>query len=145
MLSIAPALLVSKTRGNYPAPEAVMAAAVEGAQVDFDTAMRIESRYLTKLATGQVAKNMIGTLFFQMNEVKAGKSRPSDIPKSKVAKVGILGAGMMGSGIAWACADRGVACVLKDTSLEKAANGKSYSGQIAGQARREKPHLTGRC
>lgn len=130
MLSIAPAMLVSKTRGNYPAPEAIMAAAVEGAQVDFDTALRIESRYMTKIATGQVAKNMISTLFFQMNEVKSGKSRPADIAKCKVAKVGILGAGMMGAGIAWACADRGVACVLKDTSIEKAEHGKAYSGKL---------------
>ena len=141
MLSIAPAMLISKTRGNYPAPEAVMSAAVEGAQVDFDTAMRIESRYLTRLATGQVAKNMISTLFFQMNEVKAGKSRPADIARSKVSKVGILGAGMMGSGIAWACANRGVSCVLKDTNLEKAENGKAYSGKLLAR-RVEKNRMT---
>ena len=130
MLSVAPAMLIEKTRGNYPAPAAIMAAAVEGAQVDFDTANRIESRYFTQLAAGQVSKNMIGTFFFQMNEVKAGKSRPAGIAKSKTQKVGILGAGMMGAGIAWACASKGIACVLKDASIEKAEAGKAYSGKL---------------
>ncbi len=130
LLSVAPAMLTEKTRGNYPAPEAIMAVAVEGAQVDVDTALRIESRYFTQLAVGQVSKNMIGTFFFQMNEVKAGKSRPADIAKSKVKKVGILGAGMMGSGIAWACASKGIACVLKDASIEKAQEGKAYSAKL---------------
>jgi 3-hydroxyacyl-CoA dehydrogenase/enoyl-CoA hydratase/3-hydroxybutyryl-CoA epimerase len=127
MLAGAPAMLLDKTRGNLPAPEAVLAAAVEGAQVDFDTAMRIESRYLTRLATGQVAKNMIGTLFFQLNEVKAGESRPGNSARHKAARVGILGAGMMGAGIAWACASRGVACVLKDLDIAGAQKGKSHS------------------
>ena len=130
MLAIAPAMLLDKTRGNLPAPEAILAAAVEGAQVDFDTAMRIESRYMTKLATGQVAKNMIGTFFFQLNEVKAGRSRPGDAPRRKATKVGVLGAGMMGAGIAWACASRGVPCVLKDVSLDKAEAGKAYSAKL---------------
>ncbi|HMN84062.1 MAG TPA: 3-hydroxyacyl-CoA dehydrogenase NAD-binding domain-containing protein, partial [Burkholderiaceae bacterium] len=141
MLAMAPAMLLAKTRGNLPAPEAILATAVEGAQVDFDTAMRIETRYLTKLATGQVAKNLIGTFFFQMNEVKAGLSRPKDVPKAKVARVGILGAGMMGSGIAWACANRGVPCVLLDTALERAQKGKAYSGSLLAK-RVERNRLT---
>ena len=130
MLPIAPALLQQQTRGNFPAPEAILSAAVEGAQVDFDTAMRIESRYLTRLATGQVAKNMIGTLFFQLNEVKAGKSRPVGPARWQATRVGILGAGMMGAGIAWACASRGVACVLKDVDLAKAEHGKTHSARL---------------
>ena len=130
MLSVAPAMLIEKTRGNYPAPEAIMAAAVEGAQVDFDTANRIESRYFTQLAAGQVSKNMISSLFFQMNEVKAGKSRPAGFVKNKFNKVGILGAGMMGAGIAWACASKAIACVLHDTTLEKAESGKAYSAKL---------------
>ena len=130
MLAIAPAMLLDKTRGNLPAPEAIMAAAVEGAQVDFDTAMRIESRYLTKLATGQIAKNMINTFFFQLNEVKAGKSRPAAIARQKVTRVGVLGAGMMGAGIAWACASRGIDCVLKDVSETAAEKGKAYSASL---------------
>lgn len=130
MLPVAPALMTHKTRGNFPAPEAILSAAVEGMRVDFDTAMRIESRYFVKLATDQVAKNMIGTFFFQMNEVKAGKSRPVGPAKWKAGKVGILGAGMMGAGIAWACANRGIACVLKDTDQDKADEGKAYTGKL---------------
>ncbi|MES2071159.1 MAG: 3-hydroxyacyl-CoA dehydrogenase NAD-binding domain-containing protein [Pseudomonadota bacterium] len=124
MIMVAPAMLRDKTRGNYPAPEAILAAMVEGAQVDFDNALKIEGRYFTHLATGQVAKNMIGTLFFQMQEISAGKSRPKDVPKWKASKVGILGAGMMGAGIAAVTAARGIPCVLKDISLEQAEKGK---------------------
>ena len=76
MLSVAPAVLKQKTRGLYPAPEYALAAMVEGAQVDFDTALRIESRYLAKLITSPVAKNMINTFFFNMNAIKSGQSRP---------------------------------------------------------------------
>ncbi|HZW19725.1 3-hydroxyacyl-CoA dehydrogenase NAD-binding domain-containing protein [Noviherbaspirillum sp.] len=130
MQMAAPAMLREKTRGLYPAPEAILCAMVEGAQVDFDNALVIEGRYFTRLATGQVAKNMIGTFFFQMQEVSAGKSRPRDIPKWKAGKVGILGAGMMGAGIAWANASRGIPCVLKDVGLEQAEKGKSYSARL---------------
>ncbi|QNM95904.1 3-hydroxyacyl-CoA dehydrogenase NAD-binding domain-containing protein [Chitinimonas koreensis] len=130
MLAVAPAMLYEKTRGNYPAAEAILAAMVEGAQVDFATACRIETRYFTKLATGQVAKNLIGTLFFAMNEIKAGAGRPAGIAPQPVARVGVLGAGMMGAGIAWACASRGIEVVLKDVSLEAAEKGKAYSAKL---------------
>ena len=133
MLAVAPAMLIDKTHGNLPAPEAILAAAVEGAQVDFDTAMRIESRYLTKLATGQVAKNMIGTFFFQMNEVRAGKSRPPVPARFSSTRVGVIGAGMMGAGIAWACASRGIDCVLKDVSQEAADKGKAHTEALVAR------------
>jgi 3-hydroxyacyl-CoA dehydrogenase/enoyl-CoA hydratase/3-hydroxybutyryl-CoA epimerase len=109
---------------------------VEGACVDFDTALRIESRYLAKLAVGGVAKNLI-SLFFNRNAIKSGASRPKDVPKWKATKVGILGAGMMGGGIAWANMNRGVSCVLKDISLEKAEAGKAYSAMLPRAAGRE--------
>ena len=141
-LTVAPAMLKLKTRGLYPAPEAVLCAMTEGAQVDFDTALRIESRYLTKVMTGQVAKNMINTFFFNMNAVKSGQSRPSGVPKFKPQKVGVLGAGMMGAGIAYAQAARGIATVLKDVSLEKANAGKAYSAKIT-QALVSKGRMTG--
>jgi len=124
MIMAAPAMLREKTRGNYPAPEAILAAMVEGAQVDFDNALKIEGRYFTRLVTGQVSKNMIGTLFFQMQEIGAGKSRPKDMAKWKVGKLGILGAGMMGASIAAVSAVRGIACVLKDLDQEHADKGK---------------------
>jgi 3-hydroxyacyl-CoA dehydrogenase/enoyl-CoA hydratase/3-hydroxybutyryl-CoA epimerase len=130
MLSVAPAVLKQKTRGLYPAPEYALAAMVEGAQVDFDTALRIESRYLAKLIVSPVAKNMINTFFFNMNAIKSGQSRPKDVPRYKPQKVGLLGAGMMGAGIAYAQASRGVPTVLKDVSLDKAEHGKAYSQKI---------------
>jgi 3-hydroxyacyl-CoA dehydrogenase/enoyl-CoA hydratase/3-hydroxybutyryl-CoA epimerase len=138
MLTIAPAMLIEKTRGLYPAPEAIMAAAAESASVDFDTAMRIESRYMARLAVGQAAKNMI-TLFFNRTAIRGGASRPKDVPKWKATKVGILGAGMMGGGIAWANALRGVPCVLKDVTLEQAQKGKVYSERLA--AKRNRPQV----
>jgi len=130
MLAIAPAMLVDKTRGLYPAPQAILAAMVEGAEVDFDTALRIESRHFAKLAVGQVAKNMITAFHFNLSAIRSGASRPKDAPRWKPAKVGILGAGMMGGGIAWACASRGIDCVLKDVSDDKAAAGKGISEKL---------------
>jgi len=130
MLTVAPAMLVEKTHGVYPAPKAILSAAVEGAQVPFDVATRIESRYFVELVTGQVAKNMIGTFFFQLNEIKGGAARPKDVPRWKATKVGVLGAGMMGSGIAYANAARGIPTVLKDVTIEQAEQGKAYSARI---------------
>jgi 3-hydroxyacyl-CoA dehydrogenase/enoyl-CoA hydratase/3-hydroxybutyryl-CoA epimerase len=129
-LAVAPAMLTQKTRGLYPAPEAIMACMVEGARVDFDTALRIESRYLAELMVGQVAKNMITAFFFNLNAIKAGAGRPKDVPRAKFAKVGILGAGMMGAGIAYANAMRGVPSVLKDVALEQAEKGLGYSRKL---------------
>ncbi|WP_180172228.1 3-hydroxyacyl-CoA dehydrogenase NAD-binding domain-containing protein [Acinetobacter sp. YH12023] len=130
MLAIAPAMLRDKTKGCYPAPEAIMSAAVEGAQVDVDTALTIESRYFTYLATGQISKNMIGTFWHGLNAIKSGASRPKDVAKWQATKVGILGAGMMGAGIAYATASKGIAVVLKDISVEAAEKGKAYSQKL---------------
>jgi 3-hydroxyacyl-CoA dehydrogenase/enoyl-CoA hydratase/3-hydroxybutyryl-CoA epimerase len=147
MLSVAPAVLKQKTRGLYPAPESALAAMVEGAQVDFDTALRIESRYLARLIVSPVAKNMINTFFFNLNAIKAGQSRPNPstgpgrADRWQPRKVGILGAGMMGAGIAHAQASRGIATVLKDVSLDKAEAGKAYSAKIT-QARVDKGRMS---
>ena len=130
MLAIAPAMLRDKTKGCYPAPEAIMAAAVEGAQVDVDTALSIESRYFTYLATGQISKNMIGTFWHGLNAIKSGASRPKNITKWKATKVGVLGAGMMGAGISYATASKGIQVVLKDVTLENAEKGKAYSQKL---------------
>ena len=140
MLAVAPAALKQKTRGLYPAPEYALAAMVEGAQVDFDTALRIESRYLARLIVSPVAKNMINTFFFNLNAIKAGQSRPHWEGRFVPRKVGILGAGMMGGGIAYAQASRGIATVLKDVSLAKAEAGKAYSLKLT-QARVEKGRM----
>lgn len=130
VLAIAPAMLRDKTKGCYPAPEAIIAAAVEGAQVDFDTALRIESRYFTELAVGQISKNMIGTFWHGLNAIKSGASRPANIAKWQATKVGVLGAGMMGAGIAYSSAIKGIAVVLKDVSIENAEKGKAYSQKL---------------
>ena len=140
MLSMAPAMVVEKTRGLYPAPKAVMSAMVEGAYVDFDTALRIESRYLARLAVGGVAKNLI-SLFFNRTAIKSGASRPKGVPKWQATRVGILGAGMMGGGIAWANANRGIACVLKDVTQERAEAGKAYSAKILERRKKDQKAL----
>ena len=130
MLAIAPSILRSKTNGCFPAPEKILCAAVEGAQVDFDTAHLIETRYFTELVTGQVAKNMIGTFWFQLNQINAGSSRPQGFAPYVTRKVGVLGAGMMGAGIAYASACAGIDVVLKDIDLAAAEKGKAHSAAL---------------
>ncbi|ARB26516.1 enoyl-CoA hydratase/isomerase family protein [Pseudomonas tolaasii] len=130
MLAIAPSILRSKTQGCFPAPEKILCAAVEGAQVDFDTAQLIETRYFTELVTGQVAKNMIGTFWFQLNEINAGGSRPKGFAPYVTRKVGVLGAGMMGAGIAYVSASAGVEVVLKDIDSAAAEKGKAHSAAL---------------
>lgn len=138
MLPIAPAMIRAKTKGTLPAPESILAVMIEGLQVDIDTAMRIESRYFVELVCSQVAKNMIGTFWYQMNEIKAGAARPKNIERKKVKKLGVLGAGMMGAGIAYSSAMKGIEVVLKDVSLESAEKGKAYSENIVNKKLQKK-------
>ncbi|MDB5969964.1 MAG: 3-hydroxyacyl-CoA dehydrogenase [Hydrocarboniphaga sp.] len=134
LVTTATAMLAKKTRGLLPAPERILAVAAEATLVDFDTALRIESRGLTFLAMTPQAKNIISTMFFQMNEVNGGAGRPKGIAKSKVKKLGILGAGMMGQGIAYASAMVGIEVVLRDVTLEAAQKGKAYSEKLLSAA-----------
>ncbi|GIF22095.1 3-hydroxyacyl-CoA dehydrogenase/enoyl-CoA hydratase/3-hydroxybutyryl-CoA epimerase [Actinoplanes tereljensis] len=116
-----PATLRKQLKGNrMPAPEAILETAVEGAQVDFETAQLIETRRLISLLTGQIAKNMMGALFFDLRAVNGGLARPrvEVLPATKVA---VLGAGMMGAGIAATCARAGLPVVVKDVTPELAA------------------------
>ncbi|MEV4432520.1 3-hydroxyacyl-CoA dehydrogenase NAD-binding domain-containing protein [Streptomyces sp. NPDC049555] len=130
-----PATLRKQTGGApYPAPRSILAAAVEGAQVDFATAQVIEGRYFTELVIGQTSKNMIQAFFFDLQAVNSGRSRPAGVPERTVRKVAVLGAGMMGAGIAYACARAGMEVVLKDVSPENAAQGKAYSAGLLGKA-----------
>ena len=115
---------------NYPAPKAIMAAAVEGAQVDVDTALAIEGRYFTSLAVGPVAKNMIQAFFFDLQQVNGLRGRSKDAERYQPKKVVVLGAGMMGAGIAYQCAKSGLEVVLKDVSQEAADKGRAYSEKL---------------
>ena len=130
MLAVAPAMMRKETKGNYPAPHAIMAAAIEGAQVDFETASRIESRYFAKLASGQVSKNMINAFWKQLNQIKKGASRPKNVPPQPTQKVGVLGAGMMGHGIAYVSAVAGMQVVMTDVDQESADVGKAKIATI---------------
>ena len=115
-----PANLRKQLKGaNYPAPHHIMAAAVEGAQVDFDNAIEIEGRYFVDLVTSQVAKNMIQAFFFDLQRVNGDRGRPEGIEPFKPSKVVVLGAGMMGAAIAYVCAKAGIEVVLKDVSLRR--------------------------
>ena len=126
-----PALLRKQTKGAvYPAPRAILSAAVEGAQVDFDTASRIESRYLTSLIVNQGSKNMIQAFFFDLQAINSGSLRPEGVERWKATKVGVLGAGMMGAGIAYSCARAGMQVVLKDVSTDNAEKGKAYTAKL---------------
>ncbi|MFD9791008.1 3-hydroxyacyl-CoA dehydrogenase NAD-binding domain-containing protein [Streptomyces sp. NPDC059070] len=130
-----PANLKKQLNGApYPAPRNILAAAVEGSQVDFETALTIEARYFTELVTGQTAKNMIQAFFFDLQAVNSGANRPKGIEPRPVRKVAVLGAGMMGAGIAYSCARAGIEVVLKDVSAEAAHKGKAYSEKLLAKA-----------
>ncbi|MET9560327.1 3-hydroxyacyl-CoA dehydrogenase NAD-binding domain-containing protein [Streptomyces tauricus] len=130
-----PANLRKQTGGApYPAPRNILAAAVEGSQVDFETAQVIEARYFVELAAGQTSKNMIQAFFFDLQAVNSGANRPGGVEPRQVRKVAVLGAGMMGAGIAYSCARAGIDVVLKDVSAEAAAKGKNYSEKLCAKA-----------
>jgi 3-hydroxyacyl-CoA dehydrogenase/enoyl-CoA hydratase/3-hydroxybutyryl-CoA epimerase len=135
MLPMFPATLRKQTKGApFPAPRAILAAAVEGAAVDVDTALRIESRWFVSLLTGQVSRNMIKAFFFDMQAIASGASRPDGYERWTPSRVAVLGAGMMGAGIAYECARAGWDVRLKDVSLEAAERGKAYSATVLGKA-----------
>ena len=121
------AMLRAKTFGNYPAPEAILNCVYNGCQVDIDTGCKVEMREFAKLATGVESKNMIRSLFFGIASASKLASRPKGVPKASYRKVGILGAGMMGAGIAFSAAEGGMDVVLLDSSTDGAARGKAYS------------------
>ncbi|MDO8209521.1 3-hydroxyacyl-CoA dehydrogenase NAD-binding domain-containing protein [Conexibacter sp. CPCC 206217] len=130
-----PANLKKQLKGaNYPAPKAIMAVAVEGAQVDFDSALEIEGRYFVALATGQVSKNMIQAFFFDLQQVNGDRGRPAEIERYRAKKAVVLGAGMMGAAIAYVCAKAGIEVVLKDVDQAAAERGKDYSKRLLEKA-----------
>ncbi|MEP4149330.1 MAG: 3-hydroxyacyl-CoA dehydrogenase NAD-binding domain-containing protein [Halioglobus sp.] len=122
-----PVNVMVQTKGNMPAQQVIMAAVIDSARVDYDTAHIVEARYFQRLLLDQVSRNMMTTFFVQMNQLDAGASRPDGIEKTDVKKLGILGAGVMGAGIAFAASKVGIEVVLKDLSQENADKGKAYA------------------
>ncbi len=127
------ALLRKKTYGNYPATQAIMSCIYEGLQLPFDRALIVEARYFTKCVLSKESKHMIRTLWFTKNSADKGEARPKNIPDKEIKKVGVLGAGMMGAGIAYVSANAGIQVILKDVTIERAELGKQYSVDILNQ------------
>jgi len=125
----ASAMVHSKTFGVYPAAKALLSAVYEGLQVPFDTALKIEARYFTQLLLNPSSGAMVRSLFVNKQALEKGANRP-DVPDERVKKVGVLGAGMMGAGIAYVSANAGIEVVLIDSTQEAADKGKSYSTGI---------------
>lgn len=130
-----PVNVMVQTWGNMPAQKVITAAVIDSARVDYDTAHIIEARYFQRLLLDQVARNMMTTFFVQMNKLDAGESRPAGIEKTQVKKLGILGAGVMGAGIAFNASKVGIDVVLKDLTIENAEKGKAYAATACEKSR----------
>ncbi len=128
------AAVLEKTHGNYPAPLAILACVEEGLAVDMEQAIEIEAKYFVQVARSKVAGNLIRTMFLGLNKANKGASRPPGIDKTEVKKLGVLGAGLMGAGIAYVSALVGIEVVLKDVSTEAAEKGKAYSRKLLDKA-----------
>ncbi|MBP0481384.1 3-hydroxyacyl-CoA dehydrogenase NAD-binding domain-containing protein [Sagittula salina] len=123
----ASAMVNGKTKGVYPAAKALLSAVYEGALVPFDTALKIEARWFTNVLMNPSSGNMIRSLFINKEALEKGAVRPTDVPDQRVKKVGVLGAGMMGAGIALVSAQAGIEVVLIDQKQEAADRGKAYT------------------
>ena len=127
------AMAQRETNHNYPAVEGILSSMYEGSIVPMDTAIKIESKYFTKQLTGTVAPNMIRTLFVNKQAAEKGEGRPEGVPKAKLDKIAVLGAGMMGAGIAYVSAKAGIEVVLLDQTSEQAERGKAVSEKIVAK------------
>ncbi|MEN3379154.1 MAG: 3-hydroxyacyl-CoA dehydrogenase / enoyl-CoA hydratase / 3-hydroxybutyryl-CoA epimerase, partial [Hyphomicrobiales bacterium] len=128
------ALYRKETQDNYPAARAIMACVFEGLQMPFDTALRIESRYFAKVVRSPEAAAMIRSLFVSMQELNKGARRPAGAAPSTLKKIGVLGAGLMGAGIAYVSAQAGLDVVLIDRDQEAADKGKAHAQKLLAEA-----------
>jgi 3-hydroxyacyl-CoA dehydrogenase / enoyl-CoA hydratase / 3-hydroxybutyryl-CoA epimerase len=124
---------VAKSGYNLPAPIAILSCVYEGAILPFDKALSVESKYFAKLLTSPVSRNIIRTTFLSKGAAERGAGRPAGIPKTEFKKIGVLGAGMMGAGIALVSAQAGVDVILIDRDVESATKGKAYSQTVLGK------------
>jgi 3-hydroxyacyl-CoA dehydrogenase/enoyl-CoA hydratase/3-hydroxybutyryl-CoA epimerase len=124
------AMAQKQTQHNYPAVQAILSCLFEGGVVDFDTAIRIESKYFMKLLADPVAGNMIRSLFINKQAVEKGSLRPDGFERKKVKRLGMLGAGLMGAGVAYVSAKVGMEVVLLDRDMAAAEKGKDYSRNL---------------
>jgi 3-hydroxyacyl-CoA dehydrogenase/enoyl-CoA hydratase/3-hydroxybutyryl-CoA epimerase len=134
MFSVAPSMAAAKSFGNYPALTHIQSAVFEGGVVGFDAALEIESRYFAACAVSQESRNLIGTLWYQLNAIERGASRPAGPPAPPVKRLGVLGAGMMGAGIAYVAAKAGIEVMLLDTSPDNAVRGRAHSQDLMDKA-----------
>jgi len=132
--TVGTAMMMDKSKGNYPATQHIMSCVYEGLLVNIDKGLGIEARHFVAVASSKEAGNLIRTMFLGMNEANKGASRPKNIPATDVKKVGILGAGMMGAGIAYVSAVAGITAILKDVTPEAAEKGKDYARAILKKA-----------
>ncbi|MCJ2109705.1 3-hydroxyacyl-CoA dehydrogenase NAD-binding domain-containing protein [Methylobacterium sp. E-025] len=123
-----------ETHDNYPAAKAILASVYEGLQLPMDLGLKVESRYFAMILRTKEAAAMIRTLFISMGELNKGARRPKDVPATSLRKVGVVGAGFMGAGVAYVTANAGLEVVLVDQSTEAAEKGKAYAhALITGQ------------
>ncbi|MEP5728259.1 MAG: 3-hydroxyacyl-CoA dehydrogenase NAD-binding domain-containing protein [Sulfitobacter sp.] len=121
------AMVHGKTKGAFPAAKALLSAVYEGALVPFDTALKIEARWFTSILMNPSSSAMIRSLFLNKEALEKGAVRPKDVADQRVKKLGVLGAGMMGAGIALVSAQAGIEVVLIDRDQAAADKGKAYS------------------
>ena len=119
-----------ETHDNYPAAKAILASVYEGLQLPMDLALKVEARYFAMILRTKEAAAMIRTLFVSMGEINKGARRPRDVPETKLSKVGVVGAGFMGAGIAYVTANAGIDVVLIDQDMEAAEKGKAYAHKL---------------
>lgn len=134
MFMVASSMFLAKTHGNYPAGKAILSCVNEGLRLDIDSGLEVEKRYFVELLLDPVAGNMIRTMFMSMQDAAKLVRRPAGIPKKAVTTVGVLGAGLMGAGIAYTAAKMGLKAVVIDVSQDKAQAAIAYADKVESKA-----------